>query len=87
MLDMNLEKSRVKETESEISKQHQRLESRLETEVANLKTTFEQHKADSIKYLAGNILNILKILIIEIILFFKVHYYHVWQLFLVSLEY
>jgi len=61
MLDMNLEKSRVKETESEISKTHQKLESRVDTEVANLKTIFESYKADSIKFFAGTLLSCLAV--------------------------
>jgi hypothetical protein len=41
------------EKESEISKQHGKLESRVDTEVANLKALFERYKVDSIKYMAG----------------------------------
>uniref|UniRef100_H2LL45 Mitochondrial calcium uniporter regulator 1 n=1 Tax=Oryzias latipes TaxID=8090 RepID=H2LL45_ORYLA len=53
MLDMNLEKSRVKELVTEQDRHFTETNMKIDTEVAGLKTMLESHKLDTIKYLAG----------------------------------
>uniref|UniRef100_A0A3B3IBW5 Mitochondrial calcium uniporter regulator 1 n=1 Tax=Oryzias latipes TaxID=8090 RepID=A0A3B3IBW5_ORYLA len=63
MLDMNLEKSRVKELVSicgiistaEQDRHFTETNMKIDTEVAGLKTMLESHKLDTIKYLAGSV--------------------------------
>jgi hypothetical protein len=57
------------EKESEISKQHGKLESRVDTEVANLQALFERYKADSIKYMAGKNSTIENLILISSMIF------------------
>ena len=54
-LDLNLEKSRVKETESFQNIQHQKIESRVDTEIANLKAIYEKHKSELLKWGVGTV--------------------------------
>ncbi|NXN60626.1 MCUR1 regulator, partial [Rynchops niger] len=73
-LNLNLEKSRVKELVSfgyfllETSKQHAQqdraltqTDRKIDTEVADLKTMLESHKLDNIKYLAGSVFTCLTV--------------------------
>uniref|UniRef100_A0A3B4BF20 Uncharacterized protein n=1 Tax=Periophthalmus magnuspinnatus TaxID=409849 RepID=A0A3B4BF20_9GOBI len=68
LLDMNLEKSRVKELVMFLqTAEHERhltqTNMKIDTEVAGLKTMLESHKLDTIKYLAGSIFTCLTVVL------------------------
>ncbi|NXT52182.1 MCUR1 regulator, partial [Pluvianellus socialis] len=52
-LNLNLEKSRVKELHAQQDRALTQTDRKIDTEVADLKTMLETHKLDNIKYLAG----------------------------------
>ncbi|NXL43016.1 MCUR1 regulator, partial [Podilymbus podiceps] len=52
-LNLNLEKSRVKELHAQQDRALTQTDRKIDTEVADLKTMLESHKLDNIKYLAG----------------------------------
>ncbi|NXQ91143.1 MCUR1 regulator, partial [Nyctibius grandis] len=52
-LNLNLEKSRVKELHAQQDRALIQTDRKIDTEVADLKTMLESHKLDNIKYLAG----------------------------------
>ncbi|XP_078687824.1 coiled-coil domain-containing protein 90B, mitochondrial-like [Branchiostoma floridae x Branchiostoma belcheri] len=60
-LDINLEKSRTKEKESDLEKRIALTNNKIETDVAGLRTLLESSKADIIKYLAGSMLTCIAI--------------------------
>ncbi|NXY29917.1 MCUR1 regulator, partial [Pomatorhinus ruficollis] len=63
-LNLNLEKSRVKELVSFHAQQDRALtqtDRKIDTEVADLKTMLESHKLDNIKYLAGSVFTCLTV--------------------------
>lgn len=62
-LDINLEKSRHTEVNAELSNKIHKLDSRIDTEISNMKAIFEAFKADSIKYLAGTVMSVLVVIL------------------------
>lgn len=56
-LDINLEKSRSMEAHAENEKQLQIVRNKIDTDVANLKTTYEQYRNDIIKNTVGTIVS------------------------------
>lgn len=52
-LDINLEKNRSTEAGYDTNNKIQKLDSRIDSEVSNLKAMLEAFKADSIKFIAG----------------------------------
>uniref|UniRef100_A0A665WSK6 Mitochondrial calcium uniporter regulator 1 n=1 Tax=Echeneis naucrates TaxID=173247 RepID=A0A665WSK6_ECHNA len=63
ILDMNLEKSRVKELTAEHDRHLTQTNMKIDTEVAGLKTMLESHKLDTIKYLAGSVFTCLTVVL------------------------
>ncbi|NWI59459.1 MCUR1 regulator, partial [Calyptomena viridis] len=60
-LNLNLEKSRVKELHAQQDRALTQTDRKIDTEVADLKTMLESHKLDNIKYLAGSIFTCLTV--------------------------
>ncbi|NXY82790.1 MCUR1 regulator, partial [Alcedo cyanopectus] len=60
-LNLNLEKSRVKELHAQQDRALTQTDRKIDTEVADLKTMLESHKLDNIKYLAGSVFTCLTI--------------------------
>ncbi|XP_019378639.1 PREDICTED: mitochondrial calcium uniporter regulator 1 isoform X2 [Gavialis gangeticus] len=60
-LDLNLEKSRVKELHAQQDRALTQTDRKIDTEVAGLKTMLESHKLDNIKYLAGSVFTCLTV--------------------------
>ncbi|NWS52999.1 MCUR1 regulator, partial [Chunga burmeisteri] len=60
-LNLNLEKSRVKELHAQQDRALTKTDRKIDTEVADLKTMLESHKLDNIKYLAGSIFTCLTV--------------------------
>ncbi|NXF01640.1 MCUR1 regulator, partial [Smithornis capensis] len=60
-LNLNLEKSRVKELHAQQDRALTQTDRKIDTEVADLKTMLETHKLDNIKYLAGSIFTCLTV--------------------------
>ncbi|NXO08138.1 MCUR1 regulator, partial [Oriolus oriolus] len=60
-LDLNLEKSRVKELHAQQDRALTQTDRKIDTEVADLKTMLESHKLDNIKYLAGSVFTCLTV--------------------------
>ncbi|XP_064611763.1 mitochondrial calcium uniporter regulator 1-like [Liolophura sinensis] len=60
-LDINLERSRAKEAHAEGEKHRAILNNRIDTEVANLRTIYEQYRNDILKYAGGTVLSCLTI--------------------------
>ncbi|NWW38209.1 MCUR1 regulator, partial [Panurus biarmicus] len=60
-LNLNLEKSRVKELHSQQDRALTQTDRKIDTEVADLKTMLESHKLDNIKYLAGSVFTCLTV--------------------------
>lgn len=57
-LDINLERSRATEAHALNEKQLQVLHNKIDTEVANLRTTYEKYRNDVMKYSAGLVVSI-----------------------------
>ncbi|KAL3860590.1 hypothetical protein ACJMK2_010690 [Sinanodonta woodiana] len=55
-LDINLERSRATEAHAINERDLQKLSNKIDTEVANLRTTYEQYRNDVQKYAAGTVL-------------------------------
>ncbi|NXO33780.1 MCUR1 regulator, partial [Locustella ochotensis] len=60
-LNLNLEKSRVKELHAQQDRALTQTDRKIDTEVADLKTMLESHKLDNIKYLAGSVFTCLTV--------------------------
>ncbi|NXJ63503.1 MCUR1 regulator, partial [Rostratula benghalensis] len=60
-LNLNLEKSRVKELHAQQDRALTQTDRKIDTEVADLKTMLETHKLDNIKYLAGSVFTCLTV--------------------------
>ncbi|NXD10588.1 MCUR1 regulator, partial [Nothocercus nigrocapillus] len=60
-LNLNLEKSRVKELHAQQDRALTQTDRKIDTEVAGLKTMLESHKLDNIKYLAGSVFTCLTV--------------------------
>ncbi|NWZ45123.1 MCUR1 regulator, partial [Brachypodius atriceps] len=60
-LNLNLEKSRVKELHAKQDRALTQTDRKIDTEVADLKTMLESHKLDNIKYLAGSVFTCLTV--------------------------
>ncbi|KFQ31103.1 Mitochondrial calcium uniporter regulator 1, partial [Mesitornis unicolor] len=60
-LNLNLEKSRVKELNAQQDRALTQTDRKIDTEVADLKTMLESHKLDNIKYLAGSVFTCLTV--------------------------
>ncbi|NXC67590.1 MCUR1 regulator, partial [Anhinga anhinga] len=60
-LNLNQEKSRVKELHAQQDRALTQTDRKIDTEVADLKTMLESHKLDNIKYLAGSIFTCLTV--------------------------
>lgn len=52
-LDINLERNRTNEMSYEMTNKTQKLDSRIDSEISNVKALLEQFKADCIRYIAG----------------------------------
>jgi hypothetical protein len=53
-LDINLEKNRANEMNHEVMNKSQRLDSRIDTEISNVKALLEAFKAETVRYIAGS---------------------------------
>ncbi|CAF0746264.1 unnamed protein product [Brachionus calyciflorus] len=62
-LDINLEKSRSNELLHDASNRLHKLDSRIDTEISNVKALLEAFKADTIRYIAGSLLTVLVIIL------------------------
>lgn len=62
-LDINLEKNRSTEAGYDTNNKIQKLDSRIDSEVSNLKAMLEAFKADSIKFIAGSLFTVLVIIL------------------------
>ncbi|KFQ56894.1 Mitochondrial calcium uniporter regulator 1, partial [Nestor notabilis] len=60
-LNLNLEKTRVKELHAQQDRALTQTDRKIDTEVADLKTMLETHKLDNIKYLAGSVFTCLTV--------------------------
>lgn len=60
-LDINLEKSRSKEVSAEQETHICNLHNKIETKIADMRTTFEQHRNDVLKFAGGTIFSCLTI--------------------------
>lgn len=60
-LDINLEKSRSKEVFSTQETQISNLHNKIETKIADMRTTFEQHRNDVLKFAGGTIFSCLTV--------------------------
>jgi hypothetical protein len=56
-LDVNLERSRAVEAHAENEKQLQILRNKIDTDVANLRTTYEQYRNDVMKFASGTVIS------------------------------
>lgn len=54
-LDINLERNRTNEMSYEMTNKTQKLDSRIDSEISNVKALLEQFKADCIRYIAGSL--------------------------------
>lgn len=62
-LDLNLEKSRAREEYNKTGAEVIKLQNRIDTHVANLRTSFEQYRNDMFKYAAGTLMSCVGILL------------------------
>lgn len=56
-LDVNLERSRAAEAHAENEKELQILRNKIDTDVANLRTTYEQYRNDVMKFASGTVIS------------------------------
>ena len=62
-LNINLEKSRSGDEHNQIRSEIIKTQNRIDTQVANLRTSFEQYRNDMLKYSVGTVLTVIGALV------------------------